>query len=34
MSWHLTALEKQDIQDAIKQENNQQMLQKLKVMLK
>ncbi|MBK8351901.1 MAG: hypothetical protein IPL21_09420 [Saprospirales bacterium] len=34
MSWHLTALEKQDIQDAFKQENNQQMLQKLKVMLK
>lgn len=34
MSWHLTALEKQDIQDAFKQDNNQQMLQKLKVMLK
>ena len=34
MSWHLTALEKQDIQDAFNQDNNQQMLQKLKVMLK
>lgn len=33
MSWHLTALEKQDIQDAFKQDNNQVMLKKLKVML-
>lgn len=34
MSWHLSALEKQDIQQAFDQENNQEMLIKLKQLLK
>lgn len=34
MSWHLTTLEKQDIQQAFTQENNQLMLQKLNELLK
>lgn len=34
MSWHLTDLEKKDIQDAFEQMNNQYMLKKLKVLLK
>jgi hypothetical protein len=33
MSWHLTALEKQDIQQAFDQENNQKMLSKLKELM-
>lgn len=34
MSWHLTTLEKQDIQHAFEQDNNQLMLQKLNELLK
>ena len=34
MSWHLTTLEKQDIQHAFSQDNNQLMLQKLNELLK
>lgn len=33
MSWHLTALEKQDIKNAFAQENNQRMLKKLKELI-
>ena len=34
MSWHLTNDEKRDIKSAFAQENNQLMLQKLKLLLK